>query len=68
MTHTPKKPLCEQAGHLWQRITTENYRVCTRSGCTTSQRFHRGTWINVPTVQRTQQATHEHVGLWEGAE
>jgi hypothetical protein len=68
MTHTLKKPLCEQAGHLWQRTTVNTYRVCTRSGCTTAQRLHRGTWITVPTVQRTQHAMHEQVSLWEGAE
>jgi hypothetical protein len=68
MTHTPKKPLCEQAGHIWQRTAAENYRVCTRTGCTTAQRLHYGAWVTVPTTaQRTQHAVHEQTPvLWEG--
>jgi hypothetical protein len=69
MTHTPKKPLCEQAGHIWQRSTAENYRVCTRTGCTTAQRLQGGTWVTVPTSHRTQHALHEQPPvLWERAE
>jgi hypothetical protein len=67
MTHTLKKPLCEQAGHIWQRTAAENYRVCTRTGRTTAQRLRHGTWVTVPTSQRTQHAMHEQTPvLWEG--
>jgi hypothetical protein len=66
MTHTPKKLLCEQAGHLWKRTTAENYHVCTRPGCTTVQRLQYGMWVTVPSSPCTQHAMHEQTPvLWE---
>ncbi|MGH2508487.1 MAG: hypothetical protein ACRDHZ_13970 [Ktedonobacteraceae bacterium] len=56
--HTPKKSLCDVAGHNWHTTTANNYRTCQYSGCRAAQRSINGQWVDV--TQRVRSQDHAY--------